>query len=85
MGTSLSRGMPTTSFFVPGMSKLTTARRSLTKEELEQQLVQLRVQQERLQKEIRSGEGVGTTEEAAHQVRMLEMKKEQVKLMMRRL
>uniref|UniRef100_A0AAV1TP82 Uncharacterized protein n=1 Tax=Peronospora matthiolae TaxID=2874970 RepID=A0AAV1TP82_9STRA len=85
MGTSLSRGMPTPSFFVPGISKLTTARRSLTKEELEQQLVQLRGQQERLQKEIRSGEGAGTTEEAAHQVRMLEMKKEQVKLMMRRL
>ncbi|EGZ17195.1 hypothetical protein PHYSODRAFT_559905 [Phytophthora sojae] len=54
------------------------ARRPKTKAELEQQLAQLRLQQERLQKQIRSGEGV-MKEELEHHVRMIDVQKDQVK------
>ncbi|CAI5737289.1 unnamed protein product [Hyaloperonospora brassicae] len=83
--TASSRGTMVPVFVPPGMSVPSNARQSLSMTELEQQLVQLRVQQERLQQEMRSGEGALTAEEAAHQVRMLDIQKEQVKAMMKSL
>lgn len=76
-----SPGMP---FIALGMSSQATARRPKSKTELEQQLAQLRVQQERLQKQIRSGEGAAK-EELEHQVRMIDIQKEQIKRMIKRL
>ncbi|KAF1776613.1 hypothetical protein JG687_00000662 [Phytophthora cactorum] len=80
-GVVSSPGMP---FTAPGMSPQANARRPKSKAELEQQLAQLREQQKRLEKQIRSGEGVAK-EELEHQVRMIDIQKEQVKRMIKRL
>lgn len=70
---------PAMPFMSPGInSQASAARRPKTKAELEQQLAQLRLQQERLQKQIRSGEGV-MKEELEHHVRMIDVQKDQVK------
>ncbi|CAH0482652.1 unnamed protein product [Peronospora belbahrii] len=73
-------------FLVPGMSMQmkTNARHSMSKEELEQQLTQLRMNQKRLQKQICSVVGAAK-DELEHQVRMIDIQKEQVKLQIKRL
>ncbi|POM70900.1 Hypothetical protein PHPALM_12605 [Phytophthora palmivora] len=63
---------------------VTNARRPKSKMELEQQLTQLRMQQERLQKQIRSGDGVAE-EELEHQMRMIDVQKDQIKRMIKSL
>ncbi|ETI45357.1 hypothetical protein F443_10083 [Phytophthora nicotianae P1569] len=80
-GIMSSPGMP---FIAPGMSPQASARRPKSKTELEQQLTQLREQQKRLEKQIRSGGGVAK-EELEHQVRMIDIQKEQIKRMIKRL
>ncbi|KAG6594260.1 serine protease family S09X [Phytophthora cinnamomi] len=71
----MAPGMP---FMSPGIVSQSGGRHSKTKAELDQQLAQLRLQQERLHKQIRSGEGV-MKEELEHQVRMIDVQKDQVK------
>ncbi|KUF67216.1 hypothetical protein AM587_10014818 [Phytophthora nicotianae] len=80
-GIMSSPGMP---FIAPGMSPQASARRPKSKTELEQQLTQLREQQKRLEKQIRSGGGVAK-EELEHQVSMIDIQKEQIKRMIKRL
>ncbi|GMF40878.1 unnamed protein product [Phytophthora fragariaefolia] len=65
-------------FAAPGIASPPGARRPRSKEELQQQLAQLRLQQTRLQKQISSGEGV-MKEELEHQVRMIDVQKDEVK------
>ncbi|KAK1945686.1 hypothetical protein P3T76_002734 [Phytophthora citrophthora] len=74
-------GMP---FLGPGISPQANARRTKSKTELEQQLTQLNLQQERLQKQIRSG-GEKMKEDLDHQVRMIDVQKEQIERMIKNL
>ncbi|KAG1704251.1 hypothetical protein DVH05_006260 [Phytophthora capsici] len=74
-------GMP---FLAPGMSSQNNASHTKSKAELEQQLAQLNLQQQRLQKQIRSGEGMAK-EDLDHQIRMIDVQKEQVERMIKNL
>ncbi|KAL4158011.1 hypothetical protein PRNP1_003791 [Phytophthora ramorum] len=66
-------------FIAPGMASSTiTSRHVKSKTQLEQQLATLRVLQARLQRQIRSSDGV-EKEELEHQVRMIDIQKEQLK------
>jgi len=74
-------GMP---FISPGaLSAAGSAHRPKSKAELEQQLAQLRVQQQKLQKQISGSDGA--KEELEHQVRMIDIQKDQLKRMIKRL
>ncbi|KAE9022106.1 hypothetical protein PR003_g11244 [Phytophthora rubi] len=81
LSSGVTPGMP---FMTPGIALKAGASRPKSKAELEQQLSQLRLQQGRLQKQIRSGEGV-MKEELEHQVRMIDVQKDQVKRMIKSL
>ncbi|KAG7390993.1 hypothetical protein PHYPSEUDO_006128 [Phytophthora pseudosyringae] len=80
-GAVASPGLP---FIAPGRTPQASAGLPKSKAELQQQLAQLRRQQKRLQKQIHGGEGVAK-EELEHQVRMIDIQKEQVKRMITRL
>ncbi|KAF4042695.1 hypothetical protein GN244_ATG05001 [Phytophthora infestans] len=80
-GVVSSPGLP---FIAPGMSPQAKARRPKSKTELEHQLAQLREKQKRLEDQIRRGEGVAK-DELEHQVRMIDIQKEQVKRMIKHL
>ncbi|GMF22699.1 unnamed protein product [Phytophthora lilii] len=74
----VSPGMP---FIAPGVTS-PASRRPKSKAELQQQLAQLRVQQEQLQKRVQSSDGVAK-EELDHQVRMIDIQKDQLKRMIK--
>ncbi|KAF4317737.1 hypothetical protein BBO99_00007809 [Phytophthora kernoviae] len=75
-------GMP---FFSPAVTSAANARRVKTKPEVEQQLAQLRLQQVRVQQDLRKSSNAAEREELEHQVRMIDIQKDQVKRMLKRL
>ncbi|KAL3668833.1 hypothetical protein V7S43_006125 [Phytophthora oleae] len=75
---------PRMPFLASEMSPQANARRPKSKAELEQQLAQLESQQERLQKQIQSGKGTAK-EDLDHQVRMIDVQKDQIKRMLKSL
>ncbi|RLN73505.1 hypothetical protein BBJ28_00019446 [Nothophytophthora sp. Chile5] len=71
---------PGMSFFSPAVTSASNARRPKSKAELEHQLAQLRLQQEKLQQQIqRANMSSAELEELEHQMRMLDIQKGQVK------
>ncbi|CAH0485246.1 unnamed protein product [Peronospora farinosa] len=83
--TMLPSSVPGLPFMVPNMSLQMNGRHTKSKKDLEQQFEQLCVQQERLQKQICAGEEGVAKDELEHQVRMIDIQKEQIKLQLKRL
>ncbi|KAG7399766.1 hypothetical protein PHYBOEH_007929 [Phytophthora boehmeriae] len=83
LNTSAARsGMP---FFSPAVTSASNARRVKTKPELERQLAELRLQQKRIKQDFRKSSNGTEREELEHQVRMIDIQKDQLKRMIKRL